>query len=68
LICSFDKVETCKNLGVDLLIDDKPQTIMACHEAGIKTLHFIPSYSSFPTIGLGITNLNQVKSYIEQWQ
>jgi uncharacterized protein len=35
LYCSFDKVSRCREIGIDLLIDDSPVTLMAAAEAGI---------------------------------
>jgi uncharacterized protein len=35
LYCSFDKISRCVELGVDVLIDDSPQTLLAAAELGI---------------------------------
>jgi hypothetical protein len=37
LYCSFDKVARCREIGVDLLIDDSPVTLLKAVEAGITT-------------------------------
>lgn len=64
LICSYDKVTTCKELGIDILVDDKPATIVKFREAGLQALHFITPYAGFEPIGDYITSLKQVKQYI----
>jgi uncharacterized HAD superfamily protein len=35
LYCSFDKVARCREIGIELLIDDSPVTLMAAADAGI---------------------------------
>ena len=35
LHCSFDKVARCRELAIDVLIDDSPVTLLAAAEAGI---------------------------------
>jgi uncharacterized protein len=35
LYCSFDKVSRCREIGIEVLIDDSPETLMAAGEAGI---------------------------------
>ena len=35
LHCSFDKIARCKQLGVDVLVDDSPVNIVRAREAGI---------------------------------
>jgi uncharacterized protein len=37
LYCSFDKVTHCREIGIDLLIDDSPVNLLAAAEAGIRT-------------------------------
>ena len=37
LYCSFDKVARCREIGIDLLIDDSPVVLMSAAEAGIRT-------------------------------
>ncbi len=34
LHCSFDKVSRCRELGIDVLIDDSPETLLRAVEAG----------------------------------
>jgi uncharacterized protein len=36
LYCSFDKVSRCREIGIELLIDDSPVTLMAAADAGIN--------------------------------
>ena len=35
LYCSYDKVERCREIGIDVLIDDSPVNIMRALDAGI---------------------------------
>ena len=44
VIVSHDKISDCKILGIDVLIDDKPDTILAAADAGIKAIRFVPQY------------------------
>jgi uncharacterized protein len=37
LYCSFDKIARCREIGIDLLIDDSPVILMNASEAGITT-------------------------------
>jgi uncharacterized HAD superfamily protein len=37
LYCSFDKVARCRELAIDVLIDDSPVTLVKASEAGITT-------------------------------
>ena len=37
LYCSFDKVARCIEIGIDVLIDDSPVTLLKASEAGITT-------------------------------
>ena len=37
LYCSFDKVARCREIGIELLIDDSPETLSKAVEAGITT-------------------------------
>jgi uncharacterized HAD superfamily protein len=37
LYCSFDKVARCREIGIDVLIDDSPVTLLKASEAGITT-------------------------------
>jgi uncharacterized HAD superfamily protein len=37
LYCSWDKVARCREIAIDLLIDDSPETLMKASDAGITT-------------------------------
>jgi uncharacterized protein len=37
LYCSDDKITHCREIGIDLLIDDSPVNLLAAAEAGIRT-------------------------------
>ncbi len=43
IVCD-NKHETCKRLGIDILVDDKPSTIETCREHGINAIFFRPYY------------------------
>ena len=64
LIHSMDKLKVCKELEVEMLIDDKPETVRKFRENGLKALHFITPYAGFNPVGEYITDLKQVKNYI----
>jgi uncharacterized protein len=36
LYCSYDKVARCREIGIDLLIDDSPETLERALDAGIR--------------------------------
>lgn len=64
VIISFDKLQTCIERGIDILIDDKPQTIEKLQGSPVRGLHFINHYAGFEPIGDFITCLSQVKEKI----
>lgn len=43
---SHDKAKLCKGLGVDILIDDKPKTIIECRKIGVNGILIVPPYFS----------------------
>ena len=50
VIVSGDKAKTCLEMGIDVLIDDKPSTIKECKEVGILAIQYVPYYSFMPII------------------
>lgn len=64
LLCSYDKLPTCRAHGIDVLVDDKPATIEMLQGTEVKGLHFITPYAGFDPVGDYITSLTQVKNYI----
>jgi hypothetical protein len=65
LICCSDKLAKCIELGVDVLVDDKPATIEKLKGSPVKGIHFLPYYAGFAPVGEHvITNLNQIKNHI----
>jgi hypothetical protein len=65
LICTFDKLAKCIELGVTHLVDDKPATIQKLQGTSIKGIHFITPYAGFEPVGDAvITNLNQLNKYL----
>lgn len=65
LICTYDKLEKCKELGVTHLIDDKTMTIEKFKGSDIAAIHFIPPYAGFEPVGdKVIYNLSEVKNYL----
>ena len=69
LIVSSDKLKTCIELGVNVLIDDKPSTIESLNGSGVLGIHFINEYAGFMPVGdYIITNLDQVKGILEEYE
>lgn len=64
LYIASNKLEKCLELGVDILVDDKPATIETLQKSPVKGIHFITPYAGFEPVGDYITNLNQVKNYL----
>jgi hypothetical protein len=65
LICCYDKLAKCIELGVTHLVDDKPATILKLQGSPVKGIHYITPYAGFEPVGDAIvTNLKQVKQYL----
>lgn len=65
IINSTNKRDTCESLGIDYLIDDKPQTITDLEGSPVTTgLHFITPYAGFNTVGRTIESLKEVSKII----
>lgn len=65
LVVTTNKLTTCKKMGIDVIIDDKPQTIREMNENGILGIHFYNHYAGFdPVIPYVVFNLNQVKNFL----
>lgn len=47
---SDDKVKIAEELGVDILIDDKPENIVEWIASGRKAIQYIPHYSEMPIV------------------
>lgn len=61
VIHSKDKAKTMMDLGVDLLVDDKLETVHQVRRTNIlDAVHFRPWYSTLQE-DISITNLNQIK-------
>lgn len=43
IVCN-EKHKTCKKLGIDVLVDDKPSTIDECRKNGINAIYYQPHY------------------------
>ena len=68
VIVSDRKLETMKELGVTVLIDDKVSTIREVHEAGLCAIHFVPPYMISNEIEVNnIKHLSQVNEIIEKY-
>ena len=63
------KVEVMQDLGVDILIDDKYDTLIAVEEAGMLPIQFIPKFlypeGEVPTT---VKHLSEVKGIIEDYR
>lgn len=66
LICSMDKIKTCKEYGINILIDDKKSTTQDIMCGGDKLgIWFRPTYMI--ECGQDISHLSQVPSIIEKY-
>lgn len=61
LILTMDKVNTCEHLGIDILVDDKPDTIRKLENSDTVGVHFITPYAGFEPEGIHITNLKEIQ-------
>ena len=60
-----DKVEIADRLGVDVLIDDKPENIRKWIESGRHAIHYIPPYSSVePASSYFTYNFGNIKTML----
>lgn len=60
------KVEICKQLNVDLFVDDKPQNFIELNRAGIPCILFNQTWNNDVNArGLRITNLNQIENIVQ---
>lgn len=50
VVPEYDKVKWMKKNSLDLLIDDKPQTIIECVEHGINCVQFYPYFAGWEII------------------
>lgn len=68
VIVSNDKLKTCEELGVDVLIDDKPETMAEVKNSDIVTgIQYVPYYFNPPITGDYHTDdLNDVNGLIKQ--
>lgn len=65
LIVVENKLKTCKQLGINTIVDDKPLTIENFNKAGLIGVHFMSEYAGFAPVGdKVITNLNQVNKVL----
>lgn len=51
VIISHDKINYCLDNGIDLLIDDRPKTILEAQEKGLACVQVYPYYAQYPTVG-----------------
>ncbi len=74
LICAMpsqSKGDICKEHGIQLLVDDKPGTIIDCQNKGILGVQFVPHYHSkqFPIvskiIATGINGISGILKHVE---
>jgi hypothetical protein len=66
LIVASNKLEKCLELGIDVLVDDKPDTMRLFLGSPIKGIHFITPYAGFEPVGDFVTSLKQVKPLLEK--
>lgn len=62
-----DKVAIAKELDVDVIIDDKPETIKAFIEAGKHAIHYLPPYTTLEPVSPYYTNdFSEVKDILNK--
>lgn len=67
VILSYDKSNTMLELGVELIIDDKHQTIIEVHDSGLTGIQFIPYYMQPADLHhLNVRNLHDVNDIVEK--
>lgn len=67
VIVSDTKLITMRELGVDVLIDDKYSTMKEVQEAGLLAIQFIPPYMvSDEMLDVNIKHLSQVNNILEK--
>lgn len=47
IIVSHNKIEDCEKYGINILVDDKPDTIIKSLDSNIKGIRFLPQYMNF---------------------
>jgi hypothetical protein len=65
LVAASNKLEKCQELGVNVMIDDKPATIQGMIGTSVKGIHFVNEYAAFEPVGdYVVNNLNEVKKFL----
>ena len=64
LIVTHDKLGACKELGVNVLVDDKPEMMRILEGTEVRGIHFIPEYAGFQPIGEHVYNLQNIKALL----
>lgn len=65
VIHSKDKAVTMERLGIDVLVDDKLDTVLAVRKAGLKAVHFKPWYSTLEE-AKSVTHLAHFNNSLKQ--
>lgn len=60
-----EKVALCKNLGLDNFIDDKRQTVLQMHEAGLRSYAKLALYNSDQPFPEGVVPVESLDEYLE---
>lgn len=69
VIVSDKKLETMRELGVEVLIDDKLTTIIEVEKGGLLAIHFLPPYMiQIDDSVRSIKHLSQVNEIIAQYK
>ena len=63
-ISSKKKSDICKELGVDIIIEDSPSTILACEKEGINAIAFLQPWNKNADIKNKFATWNEIKEYI----
>lgn len=62
LLCSSDKLDTCREMGIDVLVDDRKQTIDSLEGTEVKGVWFRPWY--MVDQGQHLDDLTKLDSYL----
>lgn len=66
VIVSYDKINYCLDKGIDLLIDDRPDTVIEAQEKGLKCIQVYPHYAQYPTVGTWVVEkISEIPSILE---
>ena len=63
IVGATDKVKVCKELGIDVFIDDQLNNCIKVSQCGIKTIRLTSSKKEYDNV-VNMSNFNQIFEYI----